>query len=98
MTKPLSFVERSDQFNVIADDDTFVKLSEPGVAGTGGVNEYIWLLAGLVAIEFVAVKELTVGDVPELFNDLKLPEPPAVAVIPIDAEGETSVPVSRLVL
>jgi hypothetical protein len=40
--------------------------------------------------------ELTVGLAPMLFNERKLPNPVAAAVIPTDAEGLTSVPASGL--
>jgi hypothetical protein len=45
---------------------------------------------------FVSVIELTVGLVPDPFNERKFPDPVPVAVIPIDAEGEERVPDSGL--
>jgi hypothetical protein len=71
--------------------------NEPGAVGTSGVKEYVWLFAGFVAIVFVAVIELTVGAPPELLSERKFPEPVPEAVMPMDAPGDTGVPVSRLV-
>jgi hypothetical protein len=57
----------------------------PGAVGMGGVKPYVLPVVRLVVM-FASVVELTL--VPALFTDKKFPDPVAIAVIPIDADGE----------
>ena len=67
---------------------TFVNVPVVTVAkaGVGGVNSYIWPVAGLVPMLFVSVEELNAGLADEFDKETKFPLPVATPEIPIEAD------------